>query len=152
MKNTVNAKSTNNFKRSYNILLHLDFKGSVGEFYIFKCTRRYNRQYDRIEKCNFYVVYSSNRKDILFKFHMEKLNFIFDFLTDSTKIKFLEEALIFGGTMIQNFIVEKEDTKNYYLYIVNEQDIYSQNFVLSKFNAQVNLMNPHCLCSGNMYI
>ena len=77
---------------------------------------------------------------------MEKLSYIFDLLTDSTKIKFLEEVLIFGGKMIQNFMVEKKNTKNYYLYIKNKQDMYNQDYVLSKFNAEVNLINPNCLC------
>lgn len=140
-----NMKNINDLKKVYNDLLHLEFKGSVGNFYIFKCIRRYNKNSDKIEKCNFYVVYSSKRKDILFKFYMEKLSYILDLLTDSVKIKFLEEVVIFGGKMIQNFTVEKKDTKNYYLYIANKEDMYSEDFILSKFNAHVNLVNPNYL-------
>jgi len=146
MKNEKNMKNANNFNKVYNDLLNLEFKGSVGNFYIFKCINIYNKQSNKVEKCNFHVVYSSNRKDILFKFDMEKLSYIFDLLTDSTEIKFLEEVLIFGGKMIQNFMVEKKNTKNYYLYIKNKQDMYNQDYVLSKFNAEVNLINPNCLC------
>jgi len=146
MKNEKNIKGVNNFNKVYNDLLNLEFKGSVGNFYIFKCINIHNKQSNRIEKCNFHVVYSSNRKDILFKFDMEKLSYIFDLLTDSTEIKLLEEVLIFGGKMIQNFMVEKKNTKNYYLFIKNKQDMYNQDYVLSKFNAEVNLNNPNCLC------
>lgn len=152
MKNTINMKNVkyiNNLKKFHDNLLYLEFKGSVGHFYIFKCIKRYNKQSDRIEKCNFYVVYSLKRKDILFKFYMKKLSYIYDLLTDSVNIKFLEEVVIFGGKMIQNFVVVKENTKSYYLYIANKQDMYNQDFVLSKFNAQVNLINPDCLCSGS---
>lgn len=146
MKNAKIVKNTNNSKNMYNELLNLEFKGSVGNFYIFKCIRIFNKQSDRIEKCNFHVVYSSNRKDILFKFHVEKLSYIFNLLTDSTKIKLLEEVLIFGGKMIQNFMVEKKNTENYYLYIKNKKDMYNQDYVLSKFNAEVNLIDPDGLC------
>lgn len=139
-------KNDNNSKNKYNILLYLEFKGSVGDFYIFKCIKRYNKQSDKVEKCNFHVVYSSTRKDILFKFYLKNLSYIFDLLTDSAKIKFLEEVVIFGGKMIQNFVVEMKNTKNYYLYIANKHDMYNQDYILSKFNAQVNLINPDCLC------
>jgi len=145
MKSVKNINIINTLKKLYNDLLHLEFRGSVGSFYIFKCIKRYNKQSERIEKCNFHVVYSSNRKDILFKFNIEKLSYIIDLLTDSVKIKFLEEIVIFGGKMIQDFMVEKENTKNYYLYIANKHDMYNQDYVLSKFNAEVNLINPNCL-------
>lgn len=138
-------KKSNNFKDKNNILLHLEFKGSVGNFYIFKCLKRYNIQSDKVEKCNFHVVYSSTRKDIIFKFYLKNFSYIFDLLTDSTKIKFLEEVVIFGGKMIQNFVVEMKNTKNYYLYIANKQDMYNQDYVLSKSSAQVNLTNPDYL-------
>lgn len=147
MENEISMKNINKLKELYDDLLHLEFKGSVGNFYIFKCIKRYNKKTDRIEKCNFHVVYSSYRKDILFKFDIKKLNYIFDLLTDSAKIKFLEEVVIFGGKMIQNFMVEKKNTKNYYLYIANKEDMYNQDYVLSKFNAEVNLINPNYLCS-----
>lgn len=140
-------KNANNLNNDYNVLLYLDFKGSVGSFYIFKCVKKYNKQSDRIEKCNFHVVYSFKRKDILFKFHIEKLSYVFDLLTNSDKIKFLEEVMVFGGKMIQNFMVEKINTKNYSLYIANKQDMYNTDYVLAAYNAEVNLINPDYLCS-----
>ncbi len=134
-------------QQAYSTLLYLEFRASVGDFYIFKCSKRYYKQSDKIEKCNFFVVYSLKRKDILFEFHVKSMGYIFELLTDNIKIKFLEEVLIFGGIVIQDIVVEKMITGNCFLYVVNKHDIYSQEFVFSKYNAEVNLINPKHLCS-----
>jgi hypothetical protein len=143
MKEMVNIS---NKERACNILLYLEFKASVGDFYIFKCSKRYYKKSNKIEKCNFYVVYSLKRKDILFKFHVENMGDIFEFLTDNDKIKFLEEVLLFGGIVLQDIAVEKIQTGSYSLHIANKQDIYNRELVFSKYNAEVNLIDPKHLC------
>ncbi|WP_238918185.1 hypothetical protein [Clostridium sp. YIM B02555] len=143
MKEMVNI---GNRERACNILLYLEFKASVGDFYIFKCSKRYYKKSNKIEKCNFYVVYSLKRKDILFKFHVENMVDIFEFLTDNDKIKFLEEVLLFGGIVLQDIAVEKIQTGSYSLHIANKQDIYNRELVFSKYNAEVNLIDPKHLC------
>jgi hypothetical protein len=143
MKEMVNI---GNEERACNILLYLEFKASVGDFYIFKCSKRYYKRSNKIEKCNFYVVYSLKRKDILFKFHVESIGNIFEFLTNNDKIKFLEEVLLFGGIVLQDIAVEKIQTGSYSLHIANKQDIYNKELVFSKYNAEVNLIDPKHLC------
>jgi len=129
-----------------NILLYLEFRASVGDFYVFKCSKRYYKKSNKIEKCSFYVVYNLKRKDVLFEFYVKNMGYIFEFLTDNTKIKFLEEVLIFGGIVMQDIAVEKIQTGSYSLYIANKQDIYNREFVFSKYNAEVNLIDPKYLC------
>lgn len=143
MKEMVNI---DNKERTYNILLYLEFKASVGDFYIFKCSKRYYKESNKIEKCNFYVVYSLKRKDVLFKFHVKNMGYIFEFLTDNDKIKFLEEVLLFGGIVLQDIAVDKIQTGSYSLHIANKQDIYNKELVFSKYNAEVNLIDPKHLC------
>jgi hypothetical protein len=135
-----------NKKQTCDTLLYLEFRASVGDFYIFKCSKRYYKRSNKIEKCNFYVVYSLKRKDILFKFHVENMGDIFGFLTDNDKIKFLEEVLLFGGIVLQDIAVEKIQTGSYSLHIANKQDIYNKELVFSKYNAEVNLIDPKHLC------
>lgn len=131
----------------YKYLLNLEFKGSVGDFYIFRCINKYNKKLKRIEKSDFYMVYSLKRKDVLFKFKLGNLDSIFDLLTHSEKIKSLEEVIIFGGCKIQNLIIERDKSEDYCLRITNEHDMYNGNFILSKCSAYVNLREADSLFS-----